>query len=239
MTPPLTPDGFKAATGVSRETLDRLTAYARLLEKWTRRINLVSRASLADLWRRHLLDSAQLMNHLPPPPPDRPRVVIDLGSGAGLPGLVLAILGAGEIHLVESDQRKAAFLREAGRAAGCVSPMGRDSVTVHNCRIEDLTPFPVDLVTARALAPLPKLIGLAEGFLLSRFQPSPPPGHPIHDSAEQTDHPLALFLKGRGAAAELAAAREKWPLEAESLVSDTDPSAIVLRLRLLDPVGNP
>jgi len=228
MTAPLNSADFQAATDVSRETLERLTAYGDLLQKWTKRINLVSRASLEDLWRRHLLDSAQLMVHLPPPPPGRPRVVIDLGSGAGLPGLVLAILGAGEIHLVESDQRKATFLREAARAAGCVSPTGCDSVTVHNTRIEALAAFPVDVVTARALAPLPKLIGLAEPFLL-----------PVNPPKSFPSRPLALFMKGRGAAAELAAAQEKWPLEAESLVSDTDPSAIVLRLRLLDPVGTP
>src|SRR3954468_18014411 len=111
---PLGPEGFAATTGVSRETLERLQAYAALLERWQTRINLVARDSLADLWRRHMLDSAQLLALAPNPV----GAGLDLGSGAGFPGLVLAILGLRGLRLVEADARKCAFLREAARAAG-------------------------------------------------------------------------------------------------------------------------
>jgi 16S rRNA (guanine527-N7)-methyltransferase len=126
--------GFAKLANVSRETLDRLAAYVALLGAWNRRINLVGRDSMGDVWRRHILDSAQLFPFLP----EKAQVLVDLGSGAGLPGLVLALMGVPEVHLVESDQRKAAFLREAVR------------------------------VTARALAPLPSLLDLAKPFLAPR-----------------------------------------------------------------------
>ena len=197
----LTPDAFQERSGVSRETRARLEAYLALLRKWNRRINLVSRASLEDVWRRHVLDSSQLMAYLPPPPAGRPRVLLDLGSGAGLPGLVLAILGAGEVHLVEADGRKAAFLREAARLAEA-------EVEIHACRIEAVKPFPADVVTARALAPLPRLLALAAPFLA-------PQGR-------------GLFLKGAQAEAELAAARKDWDFSMESHPSCTYGSGHIL-----------
>ncbi len=197
----LTPEAFQEQSGVSRETLIRLDAYVALLRKWNRRINLVSRNSLEDVWRRHVLDSSQLMAFLPPAPAGRSRVILDLGSGAGLPGLVLAILGAGEVHLVESDGRKAAFLREAARIA-------ETEVRIHACRIEALTPFPVDLVTARALAPLTRLLALAGPFLGPETR--------------------CLFLKGAGVAAELEAARSAWDFSMESHPSCTYCSGAVL-----------
>ena len=120
MVRPLTRQQAGELLGVSRETLDRLQAYLDLLARWQQRINLVGASTLADPWRRHVLDSAQLWRWWP----DRARVLADLGSGAGLPGLVLAVLGAPVTHLVESDRRKAAFLREAARATGAL-------VTVH------------------------------------------------------------------------------------------------------------
>src|SRR5437588_12718613 len=107
----LSPAEFAAATGVSRETLARLDAYAELLRQWSPRINLVAASTLDDLWRRHVLDSAQLFPLLPP----GAHSLIDLGSGAGFPGLVLAILGVPAVELIESDARKCAFLREAAR----------------------------------------------------------------------------------------------------------------------------
>src|SRR6266446_2343020 len=111
---PLDPTGFTALTGVSRETLARLEAYAALLAQWNERINLVGRDTRRDIWRRHFLDSAQLLPHVPA----GTRSLADLGSGAGFPGLVLAILGVCGVELVESDARKCAFLREAARIAG-------------------------------------------------------------------------------------------------------------------------
>jgi 16S rRNA (guanine527-N7)-methyltransferase len=139
----MTPAEFAAETGVSRETLARLEAYAALLLAWNRRVNLVGRGTEEDLWRRHMLDSAQLH----PLIPAGARTLVDLGSGAGFPGLVLAILGGPHVHLVESDQRKAVFLREAARVTGAAA-------MVHAIRIEAAPPLAADIVTARALAPL-------------------------------------------------------------------------------------
>ena len=126
MTPPLGPEGFAELVPVSRETLARLGAYAELLTRWSARINLVGRDTLPDLWRRHFLDSAQLHRFFP----ESTRSLIDLGSGAGLPGLVLAILGVPGVELVEADSRKAAFLREAARVTGT-------EVTIRPIRPED------------------------------------------------------------------------------------------------------
>ena len=139
MTTALTPDGFAALTGVSRETLARLEAYAELLKRWSGRINLVSRNTLGDLWRRHFLDSAQLLPFIP----DKARSLVDLGSGAGFPGLVLAILGVQGVALIESDKRKCVFLREAARIATAPAK-------IVDSRIETVKPHPVDVVTARA-----------------------------------------------------------------------------------------
>jgi len=136
-----------ALSRVSRETRERLNTYAELLRKWQRSINLVGPKTLDDLWNRHFVDSAQLLPLIPP----TARVLVDFGSGAGFPGLVLAILGMAEVHLIESDQRKATFLREVARATGT-------PVTVHAKRIEQVTPFPADIVSARALAPLGDLL---------------------------------------------------------------------------------
>src|SRR5216684_2729900 len=124
---PLDPQGFAALSGVSRETLARLEAYAELLREWSVRINLVGAATLGDLWRRHFLDSAQLLRHVPL----GTQSLIDLGSGAGFPGLVLAIAGVKGVELVEADSRKCAFLREAARITAA-------PVQIRNTRIEAL-----------------------------------------------------------------------------------------------------
>ncbi len=150
------PEDFRAAFDVSRETLARLAAHLTLLERWNPRINLVSKASLAGAWTRHFADSAQLWRLRPP----APALWLDLGAGAGFPGLVIAALAAEDapalqVRLVESDQRKAAFLREAARAAGL-------SVDVLDVRIEDLPPQQADVVSARALAPLADLLPMLE-----------------------------------------------------------------------------
>ena len=110
----MTPEAFRRATGVSRETLSRLENYAEILKHWQSRVNLVGAATLPDLWRRHMYDSAQLAAHLPP----SARIITDIGSGAGFPGLVLAIMLGLETHLIEANKRKCAFLREAARATG-------------------------------------------------------------------------------------------------------------------------
>jgi 16S rRNA (guanine527-N7)-methyltransferase len=197
---------FQRETGVSRETLDRLAAYANLLQKWNPAVNLVGRSTLADLWRRHMLDSAQLMALLPPAPADRSRRVVDLGSGAGFPGLVLAVMGAGEVHLVEADGRKAAFLREAARTTGV-------EVTFHVKRAESLSALDADVVTARAFAPLADLLGYAAPLLR-------PDG-------------VGLFPKGKGVEGELTLARKAWNMTVHRVPSRTDPSATILRVEAL------
>lgn len=209
----MTPEQFLRETNVSRETLAALVAYANQLQRFQNTINLVSNDSLADLWRRHMLDSAQLYPLLAQrkPEPGRALTVLDIGSGAGFPGLVLAILAAGagaplDLHLVESDARKGAFLREAARAAGV-------SVAIHIGRIERLAPFAVDVITARALAPVARILDLARGFL--EFPASAP---------------QCLLLKGRTAREELTAAAKEWKMSAEVIPSKTEPDAAVLRL---------
>ena len=200
--PALTSGDCAAALGVSRETRERLERYVDLLRRWNPRINLVGPESLQDVWRRHILDSGQLFRHLPA----SAQTLVDLGSGAGLPGLVLAIMGAAGVHLVESDQRKAAFLREAARVTGT-------AVTLHAARVEAIEPFVADVITARALAPLPNLLRLAAPFA--------GPGT------------VCLFLKGGDAEAELTAARRGWIMNLQVMASDSDPTGHILRLEEL------
>jgi len=197
---PLTGQGFAEIVPVSRETLARLEAYAALLTRWSARINLVGRDTLADLWRRHILDSAQLRSFLP----DRVRNLIDLGTGAGLPGLVLAILGVPGVELVEADSRKSAFLREAVRITEA------DAV-IRPCRIEAVPRHQVDVVTARACAPLDRLLGLAEPFLGPESE--------------------CLFLKGERVEEELTLARKRWTMIVSASQSRSDPRGVVLRLQ--------
>lgn len=202
--PPLDARGFAEIFPVSRETLARLEAYAELLVRWSARINLVGRATLADLWRRHFLDSAQLRPHVP----ETARSLVDLGSGAGFPGLVLAILGVPGVELgvelVEADTRRCAFLREAARVTGA-------DVTIRPCRIAAVPAHPADVVTARACAPLDRLLDLAHPFLAA-------------DS-------ICLFLKGERAAEEFALARKGWAMAASLQQSISDPRGVVLRLQ--------
>jgi 16S rRNA (guanine527-N7)-methyltransferase len=178
----------------------RLQAYAELLAAWSGRINLVGRTTLDDLWRRHFLDSAQLA----PLIPEGTQSLVDLGAGAGFPGLVLAVLGVAEVELIEADSRKAAFLREAARITGA-------DVVVRGCRIEAVAPHPVDVLTARGCAPLERLLPLGERFI----------------GAATT----CLFLKGARAAEELTAARKAWTMTASCHPSRADPGGTILRLQ--------
>jgi 16S rRNA (guanine527-N7)-methyltransferase len=205
---PLDAHGFAEQFAVSRETLLRLETYAELLIRWSARINLVGRDTLADLWRRHMLDSAQLRQLVP----DSVASLIDLGSGAGFPGLVLAILGVPGVELVEADSRKAAFLREAARVTAA-------DVTIRPCRIAAVPPHAVDVVTARALAPLDRLLELAVPFI-----------------APAT---VCLFPKGVGAADELTLARKRWTMDVSMHQSIADPRGVVLRLQgvVCEPLG--
>ncbi len=194
------PEDFLRDTAVSRETLERLKIYAETLISWNKRLNLVGRSTVDDLWRRHFLDSAQLYPLFSP----NSKTLLDLGSGAGFPGLVLAIMGCPQVYLVESDRKKAAFLREAARVTGT-------QVQIHSVRIEALDPFPVDVVTARALAPLTDLLVWAEPFLGPRS--------------------TCLFLKGRNVEDELTDLREMWETEIIREPSLTDSESTVVCIR--------
>ena len=196
---------FAAAFDVSRETLARCETHLALLTKWTRSINLVSRSSLPNAWSRHFADSAQLW-HLGPPDAGR---WLDLGSGAGFPGLVIAALAAEkapdvEVHLVESDQRKAAFLHAVVQAAGLAM------TRVHACRVEELDPASADVVTARALAPLQSLLPMAEKHRR-------PAG-------------IALFPKGATVHKEIAEASARWRFEWKIHPSLTEQEAAIVEI---------
>jgi len=201
-------ESFFAATRVSRETMTDLAVYESLLLKWQKRINLVSAKSLSDLWRRHMLDSFQLTERAPA----RARRWVDLGSGGGFPGLVVAILLKDRpgmtVHLIDSDTRKCAFLRHVALETGA-------PVTVHRARIEDLGPTdfggPADIVSARACAPLPSLLALAAPFF--------------------ADSTVGLFLKGQHVEEELTAARKCWTLETVVHPSVSDPAGCVLEVK--------
>jgi 16S rRNA (guanine527-N7)-methyltransferase len=192
---------FAALTNVSRETEERFQAYADLLVKWNRAINLVGASTLPDLWRRHFWDAAQLRPLLPAPA----GVLLDVGSGAGFPGLVLALLApAWTVHLCESDKRKATFLREAARVTGA-------SVVIHDRRIEDVDTFAADVITARAWAPIADILGLTIPFAVTETQ--------------------FLLLKGRTAHNELTDAQKAWTMDAELYGSRSDESGTIVQIK--------
>jgi 16S rRNA (guanine527-N7)-methyltransferase len=204
MSDTLGPEGFATQAGVSRETLARLEAYVGLLQDWNTRHNLVSAKSLEDVWRRHVLDSAQLA----PLVPQNAKTIADLGSGAGFPGLVLAELLRGRVAvtLFESTRKKCDFLAAAAEAMQL-------KVTIRNERIEAGGRERFDVVTARALAPLGKLFGYAQQL-----------------SGKQT---VCLFLKGQSLGAELTEAHKSWRMKALQHPSATDPSGVILEVREL------
>ncbi|MDD9979396.1 MAG: 16S rRNA (guanine(527)-N(7))-methyltransferase RsmG [Boseongicola sp.] len=193
----------QVSQNVSRETLERLEIYAQLLRTWNPRINLVAPKTLDDLWSRHIWDSAQVWAHRP----EDCSVWADLGSGGGFPGAVIAILGAEQpglsVFLVESDQRKATFLRTVARETGA-------NFTVINKRIEDVEPLEADVVSARALAPLSDLLALAS----------------MHLKRDGT----ALLMKGAQHMSELEQARKTWSFNCTVLPSATDKTAAILKI---------
>jgi 16S rRNA (guanine527-N7)-methyltransferase len=201
------PEEFAAAANVSRKTLSALAAYAGLLADWNSRHNLVSRASQDDLWRRHMWDSAQLAAHIP----ENAGTLADLGSGAGFPGLVLACLLRDrlKVTLFEATAKKCAFLiAAAGR-------MGLTTVEVVNARMEEAPPRQFDVVTSRACAPLPKLLGYAHRFT--------------------GPNTVCLFLKGQNLGQELTEAHKYWSMKASRFPSLSGPSGAILELRELEP----
>jgi len=189
---------------VSRETVDRLIAFDQLIRKWNPTINLISKASLNDLWSRHIEDSAQLYRYIPL----WAVRCVDIGSGGGLPGIVLAAISADltperQFTLVESDQRKATFLRQAVRTLGL-------KAEVLSSRTEALDPLSADTLSARALAPLSKLLVSAQRHLISGG--------------------TCLFPKGETYAKELADARKQFVFECDVIQSLTDPKGAILKI---------
>ncbi|CAN5922650.1 16S rRNA (guanine(527)-N(7))-methyltransferase RsmG [soil metagenome] len=198
---------FRDAVGrlglvVSRETEAQLEALVGNLLRWQKAINLVSRSSLEDVWLRHVLDSAQLAPLIPP----GTKIVVDLGSGGGFPGLVLAALRPEtDLVMIESDARKAAFLVETARKMGLQKPP-----RVVISRIEEAPPVLADVVTARALAPLGQLLFWAD--------------------RHRSDTAICLFHKGKGWQVELTEAMKDWDIPSETLTSVTDRDAVILRI---------
>ena len=202
---PFGPEEFAAQMGVSRETLARLKAYADMLTDWNERHNLIARSTLPDLWRRHFWDSAQLA----PLIPHTAKTLADLGSGAGFPGLVLAVLRPDlAVTLHEATTKKCAFLQAAAERMGL-------HVTIENARMEDLPPRPFDVVTARACAPLPQLLEYAHRFM--------------------SPNSVCLFLKGQNVGSELTEAAKYWNIKVSQVPSQTDPSGAIVTVRELGP----
>jgi 16S rRNA (guanine527-N7)-methyltransferase len=196
---------------VSRETELRLEAFVAILKKWNRTINLISESTIPEIWRRHILDSAQLFSL-------RPEGEVthwaDLGSGGGFPGLVIAILALEQapqmqVTLVESDSRKATFLREAARKVAV-------DVEIICDRAEAIEPLMADVLSARALAPLDRLVALA-------FRHLAPGGR-------------ALFPKGSGCDEEVRRALETWTFRVQKHQSISDPTGTILSIESISHV---
>ena len=207
---------FARAFSVSHETVERLKLYERLLLQWQKAVNLVSPATLPQIWQRHFADSAQLLALAPP----QAKTWVDLGSGGGFPGLAIAIMLANQkeccVHLIESNSRKCAFLSEAARRTGAPA-------RVHHMRIADAASSgavpAADVVTARALAPLDALLELALPFFGNAS--------------------AGLFLKGREAGVEIAEARKRWSfdLDVHPSISDADGQILEIKKPMLKRGG--
>lgn len=167
---------------VSRETAETLGLYVEHLHRWQQKINLIGPSTVHETWQRHIFDSLHLLQFIS----DRETPLIDIGSGAGLPGLILAIAGMKHVTLVESDSKKCAFLREAARLC-------KISVSIENCRVEKLQPKPYGVITSRALAPLGRLFEWCECFT--------------------NDETICLFPKGKNYSKEIDDAKQDWSFE--------------------------
>lgn len=200
----MTPDAFQAETHVSRETIHRLQTYEGLLREWQPRVNLVGPSTLDDVWGRHFFDSAQLA----PLVPEGAKALADLGSGAGFPGLVLAIMFADRpgfsAKLIESTGKKARFLEEVIKETGAPAE-------VINGRAEAVAAFAADVVTARACAPLTDLLAYAKRFAKKGA--------------------VCLFPKGKTTADELTGAARDWRITYTKVQSRTDASSQILVIR--------
>ena len=199
-----TAEKFQKEFNVSRETMMMLTQYLVVLTKWNPKINLVASSTLQNAWHRHFADSAQLWDLAP----EGATQWLDIGSGAGFPGLVIAAIASEkspdmQITLIESDRRKSIFMQTAAREMGV-------NVRIISERIETLEPMNADILSARALAPLAQLLEFAE----------------LHLKPTGT----CLFPKGARANSELTAATSSWHIPHEVFPSQTDSEAVILRI---------
>ena len=203
-----TAEDVGAVLNVSRETLARLKKFVDLLLKWQRSINLIGPGTVDDVWARHVLDCGQLVRHLP----DSPGSVLDVGSGAGLPGIILAILGVPNVRMIESDAKKCVFLREAAR----ISEM---AVEIVEARAEQVACGPADIVTARAVAPLTRLLELTEPYIKTNT--------------------ICLFFKGINYKSELKELENNWNMQMETHQSLTQSGSIILQMASVTRVHVP
>lgn len=189
---------------VSRETIQRLEIYKNHLEQWQKSINLIGSTTLSQIWKRHFEDSLQLLSYIP----HKKQKLVDLGSGAGFPGLVLAIAKPEtlDVTLIESDRKKCFFLENVSRET-------KTHVDILNTRIESLQGIYGNIITSRALAPLPKLLDYANSFMKK-------------DS-------VCFFLKGRDVEGEIEKAQKEWEFVLEIFPSLTDPNASILKITQL------
>lgn len=200
----MTYEGFKKETDLPEGLLNDLKRYVELLAKWQKRINLISTPSLADVWSRHILDSIQIY----PLIPTAAKSVVDMGSGAGFPGLVVALCskhyGGPEVHLIEADSRKCLFMTE-------VNSQTDAGAIIHARRLESVIDLKADVITARALSPLNKLLKMAVRF----------------ENGQST----YLFLKGEKVQEELTEAKKEWTMDVIETPSRTLSAATILTLK--------
>ena len=204
---------FSSHVFVSRETYNRLCLFQKILIKWQKSINLISKNTIENTWERHFLDSAQLYKFVR----DIEGNIIDFGSGAGFPGMVLAIMGKKNIHLVESDYKKCVFLKE-------IAMLTETDITIHNCRIEELNFINVDLVTCRALASLKNLIHYVEVFINKSL-------------GERQQYPKLLFLKGKSYFSEIIELSKIKKISFEEYPSITDKDGRILYISKVDKLN--
>ena len=200
----MTIEVFQKHLNLPEPLLEDLKTYVTVLKKWQKRINLVGKATLADVWCRHVLDSAQLYGLIPA----SAKKVIDIGSGAGFPGLVLALYfkhyGGPETHLIESDSRKCSFLAEVNRQTNA-------GVIIHAKRVEAISDLKGDVITARALAPLRKLIKISKRF--------------------DKGNTIYIFLKGAKGREELTDAQKEWTMNVTETKSQTHAVSMIFTLK--------
>ncbi len=203
---------FAETFDVSRETIEALEVYADLLLKWQRRINLIADSTASEIWWRHFADSGQLVGFLPDPKDGELPTLADIGSGAGFPGLVVALMAPMfHVKLIESNAKKTAFLQEV------VARTGARNVEILRARAESQVGWTADIVTARACAALTNLLEMTQGI--------------------RGPDTICFFLKGATAERELTEAREAWKMTAQSTPSVTNPDSVILTISEVNRVS--